>query len=127
MGYTHYCYRPKTIPKTKYKAIVSDFRCLLPAFEKAGVKLTGPLGKGLAEINVNTVAFNGPADCGHPSGYELGIPWPGPDAGGVFSGQPISGTWAGGAVVATRCCDGDCSRESFVFPRVYVPQKAERI
>lgn len=43
-------------------------------FEKAGVKLSGPLGDGLPEINLNIVAFNGPADCGHPHGYELGFP-----------------------------------------------------
>lgn len=82
MGYTHYCYRPKTIPKTKYKAIVSDFRCLLPAFEKAGVKLTGPLGKGLAEINVNTVAFNGPA-----AATNLGFPGLGLMQVGCFQGS----------------------------------------
>lgn len=121
MGYTHYWYREKTIPKVQFKAIALDFRRLLPALEKAGVKLAGPLGKGLAEINLNIVAFNGPVDCGHPEGYELRIPWPAPNAGGVFSGDAVSGTWAGGAVVATRCCDGDCSCESFVFPRVYVP------
>ena len=55
---THYCYRPKTIPKTKYA--ISPISDACSSLEKADYHRSSR--RGLAEINVNTVAFNGPAD-----------------------------------------------------------------
>ncbi|ACX51830.1 hypothetical protein Adeg_0683 [Ammonifex degensii KC4] len=126
MGYTHYWYREKEISRKEFAAIVGDFKKLLPKFEEAGVKLAGPMGEGEPVINEDEVAFNGAVDCGHPAGYELVIPWPAPGAGGVFAGEPVVGTWSAGHLLATRACPGDCSYESFVFPRVHVPHEWER-
>lgn len=53
------------------------------------------------------------------------IPWPAPDAGGVFAGGAVAGTWFAGHLVATRMCPGDCSYETFRFPRVYQPREWE--
>lgn len=125
MGYTHYWRRPKLIPKETFKKIVADFGKLLPALEQVGVKLAGPLGEGNPVVSEDEVAFNGAAKCGHPADYDLVIPWPAPGAGGVFAGRPVAGTWYAGHLVATRACPGDCSYETFCFPRVYGPQEWE--
>lgn len=99
MGYTHYWRRPKTIPREKFAAVKKDFLRLLPALEKAGVKLAGPLGEGKPVITDDLVTFNGPINCGHPADYELSIPWPAPGAGGVFAGKPVAGAWFAGQLV----------------------------
>lgn len=125
MGYTHYWRRPKAISRKTFTNIIGDFVRLMPALEKAGVKLAGPLGEGEPVVTENLIAFNGPVNCGHPVDYELPIPWPAPGAGGVFAGEPVAGTWFAGHLVATRSCPGDCSYETFHFPRVYVPQEWE--
>ncbi|MGB9858480.1 MAG: hypothetical protein ACPLQP_00930 [Moorellaceae bacterium] len=121
MGYTHYWYRPKNISKKAFGAIVKDFKKVVPALEKAGVVLAGPLGEGKPVITADIVKFNGSRYCGHPAEYELVIPWPAPGAGGVFAGEPIAGTWYAGHLLMTRACPGDCSYETFYFPRVREP------
>lgn len=123
MGYTHYWYRPKTINSVTFRKIVVDFKKLVPVLEgKYGVRLAGPDGKGKPIINNDEVSFNGLVNCGHPENYELHIPWPSDDAGGVkIEGGGISGKWYAGVVVNTRMCNGDCSYESFVFKRVRIP------
>jgi len=126
MGYTHYWYRPLKISTHKFEAILQDFKKLVPVLEKAGVKLAGPLGEGKPKINSNIVAFNGAINCGHPKGYELAIPWPAPNAGGVFAGNAVAGSWFAGTLLNTRYCPGDCSYESFVFPRIFEPEEWEK-
>ncbi len=121
MGYTHYWRRVKTFDKAAFNRVVEDFKKLLPSLEAAGVKLAGPLGTGEPEIAGSKIAFNGSVNCGHPAGYDLAIPWPSPDAGGVFAENPVAGTWLAGHLVNTRTCPGDCSYESFVLERAYVP------
>ena len=118
MGYTHYWRRPRYIDGLAYGRIVDDYRRLLPALEEAGVRLGDGVGEGEPIITDDEVVFNGLRNCGHPSGTRLSIPWPSPDAGGVLSGQGAVGTWDAGTLVDTRTCDGDCSYESFSFPRV---------
>ncbi|MGC8936549.1 MAG: hypothetical protein ACP5KV_04200, partial [Candidatus Methanomethylicaceae archaeon] len=66
MGYTHYWYRPKEIPKEKFHEIVVDFRRLLPLFRRLDIKLAGGSGTGRPKINGNEVCFNGLMHCGHP-------------------------------------------------------------
>lgn len=119
MGYTHYWYRPKEIDRETFRNIVEDFKRLLPELERLGVLLAGPLGEGEPILNDEQVAFNGKADCGHEK-REIIIPWPAPDAGGVFGDdEPVGGAWFAGHIVTTRACNGDCSYESFIFDRVY--------
>ncbi|KXG74663.1 hypothetical protein AN618_21930 [Fervidicola ferrireducens] len=123
MGYTHYWYRPKTIHPATFRKIVADFKKLVPVLEeKYGVRLAGPGGEGDPIINDDEVSFNGPIHCGHQKNYELHIPWPSDDAGGVMiEGGGISGKWYAGVMVNTRMCNGDCSYESFVFERKRIP------
>lgn len=126
MGYTHYWYRPKEITSSVFNRIVHDFKVILPVLERAGVKLAGPLGEGEPEITKSEVAFNGPVNCGHPEDYSISIPWPAENAGGVFAGDPVAGTWFAGTLLNTRTCPGDCSYETFYFPRRYSPLEWEK-
>lgn len=118
MGYTHYWYRDKEIPQEKFSAIVEDFAMLLPVFAENGVKLAGGLGEGLPEVNDKEVWFNGSENCGHPMNHSIVMPWPAKGAGGVGDSETADvGTWYAGAKIITRCCDGDCSYETFNFPQ----------
>lgn len=126
MGYTHYWYRRKTIRPQEYAAIISDFKKIIPVLaEKYDIRLAGPDGYGDPIINDNEVSFNGPVNCGHPENHELTIPWPSKDAGGVMIGG-IVGDWFAGSVINTRMCNGDCSYETFYFPRKYLPLEWEK-
>lgn len=116
MGYTHYWYRRKSYPIEKMKAIVDDFMKVLPELEAAGVVIRGPDGTGEPTISEELVAFNGNALCGHPK-TDLGIAWPSEDAHGVGKAER-AGSWFAGALLRTRACNGDCSHETFYFPRV---------
>lgn len=119
MGYTHYWYRPATVPVKAYGAIRRDFAKLLPELKGIGLKLAGPLGKGEVVISDDDMAFNGAVDCGHLSNQELVIPWPSKNAGGIakYTENAIDGTWFAGATLEKRACNGDCSYETFAFPR----------
>lgn len=127
MGYTHYWYRPRVIRSIAFRKIVTDFKKLVPVLEeKYGVRLAGPDGEGEPIINDKEIAFNGPIHCGHSKNYQLHIPWPTSDAGGVMiEGNGIAGQWYAGALVNTRTCNGDCSYESFVFAREIIPPPFE--
>lgn len=119
MGYTHYWYRRKTYDTETFKRVVDDFKKILPVMAKEyGLKLAGPDGTGEPVINEDEISFNGARNCGHPKRYELVIPWPSEDAGGVMvDGCDIKGCWFAGVIVETRICNGDCSYESFLFER----------
>jgi hypothetical protein len=118
MGYTHYWRRGKTIPKTKMKAIVGDFKKVLPELNKV-IDLAGGDGKGKPTIDYDLVSFNGRKDCNHPI-KELWITWPGKNASGVAKPDEDAkeGYWFGGAQLSKRTCGGDCSHETCFFPRV---------
>lgn len=118
MGYTHYWERPKNISKAAFTAIVEDFKKLLPAFQEAGIKLADGLGDGEPEITSQLVQFNGATRCGHPKNELISIPWPSEGAGGIGNGDDaIVGNWFAGVELQTRACNGDCSYETFSFPR----------
>ncbi len=121
MGYTHYWYRPKEIPREIFKEIVDDFRKLLPAFEMLDIPLANGIGEGEPVINYKAVIFNGKRNCGHKK-LEITIPWPDDDIIPLFSApdpdKAISGSWFGGDLLRQRVCNGDCSYETFFFPRV---------
>jgi len=117
-GYTHYWYRQKTINRKAYQAIVSDFKRIVPVLEHEGVKLSGVLGEGDPELDDDNVSFNGVRNCGHPVNSEICIAWAAPDAQGVGSSfSDVDGQWFAGRYLTKRCCDGDCSHETFSFPR----------
>jgi hypothetical protein len=119
MGYTHYWSREREIKPDTYKKIVSDFKTVMPGFKWLGIPLAGPLGKGKPIITENDVRFNGLEACGHGH-RDLGITWP---AATVKNGAAPStelavvGSWFAGAELNQRTCDGDCSHETFSFPR----------
>lgn len=121
MGYTHYWYREREIKPESYQAIVQDFRRLLAVLERQGVKLAGGSGEGEPRLDTENVCFNGTVNCRHPANHELVIPWPTAKAGGVGT-TAIAGHWFAGVEISTRCCNGDCSYETFDFPRVTISQ-----
>jgi len=119
MGYTHYWYQGKEIREETFQAIKEDFRKLLPVFESYGILLADGLGHNDPVLNDNEIIFNGKEKCGHPENHNLGLTWPMPDAGGVGNSDTADvGTWLAGSTLYTRCCNGDCSYETFYFPRV---------
>jgi hypothetical protein len=127
MGYTHYWHRQKELDPETYGRIVQDFRRLLPTLEKWGVKLAGGAGEGEPQVNDKDVWFNGNEHCGHEATTDLIIPWPTSDARGVLRGGAtptvVAGQWFAGHEVTARCCDGDCSYETFHFPPVLEPHE----
>lgn len=112
MGYTHYWRRDKAIDPVKYKAIVEDFKKLVPIMERQGVKLAGGMGSGRPELDKD-VWFNGQEQCGHKK-FDLGIAWPATNGDGE---PPVTGGWFAGAQLSKRSCGGDCSHETFHFPQ----------
>lgn len=127
MGYTHYWYRPKVIGRETFSRMVEDFRKLVPALAEAGAPIAGPYGEGEPEITPEVVHFNGVKNCGHPEDPAVVIPWPAAGAGGVGSSAGAkAGVWFGGVLLNRRTCNGDCSYESFYFPRVRKPYDWEK-
>lgn len=123
MGYTHYWYRQKDIPSTTFNAIVGDFKRCLLEFRRMGVVLKGGAGEGEPTITSSEVIFNGDRHCGHTR-EDLGIMWPSESAVGVGLLERLTnGEWYAGKTVETRTCDGDCSHETFAFPRSLSPSK----
>jgi len=126
MGYSHYWHRnEREIEKKKFGAIVADFKKLLPLFKVLDVQLAGGNGTGEPVINDQEVVFNGNTHCGHPQNKNIVIPWPSdnPKFGVAKSGeQALCDTWFAGVVLNQRICNGDCSYETFYFPR-RIPQQ----
>ena len=123
MGYTHYWDRQVSIPPKTYGKIAHDFRQLLPTLEEWGIQLAGGLGEGEPQIDETDVCFNGNMHCGHQKDTEVTIPWPSDGARGVaIAGEDVkAGQWVAGTLLEKRTCNGDCSYETFHFPRVYKP------
>ena len=71
MGYTHYWYRKKEIPKDKFYHIVADLNKLMPIFKEAGILIAGGLGEGRPRINGDEIWFNGKLNCGHEKNTSL--------------------------------------------------------
>lgn len=118
MGYTHYWYRPRKISEPDMQAIAGDFARLVLALDDMGVKIADGLGHGTPTITPELVWFNGVENCGHAKNESVSIPWPDARASGVNdSRNPVSGSWFAGALLSTRTCNGDCSYETFNFPR----------
>jgi len=120
MGYTHYWYRVREIQPEIFRNIVNDFKRIIPSLKQLDVKLAGWDGTGEPELTDDLVAFNGAKNCGHPH-VPLSIPWPveHPKPGVAPNGLDAKvGVWFAGDLLCQRACDGDCSYETFYFPRV---------
>ncbi len=124
MGYTHYWSREKEINEIKFKAIVHDFKILLPKLKDAGVLLANGIGIAEPEINFDFICFNGLKNCGHPKNSAIMIPWPTANAGGIASavdhvkGISPAGHWFAGAEIDQRVCNGSCDYETFYISSV---------
>lgn len=119
MGYTHYWYRKQEIDQKIFKDIINDFNKLLPEFKELGIDLANGDGADEPIITDELISFNGRYKCGHKE-YDLGITWPSNSAGGIAlkeAQETVKGQWFAGALIEQRTCDGDCSHETFYFPR----------
>jgi len=118
MGYTHYWYREESIDEKTFNKISGDT-------ERVSLASKLPLGDGYGKkepiFSDDLLLFNGSTNCGHKKDSSIIIPWPTPNAGGVYDPKdtenPVSGAWFAGVKLQTRVCDGNCSYESFFFPR----------
>lgn len=127
MGYTHYWYRIRELPKKEFVQTVEDFKRLLPLFKVLDVKLGDGRGENEPILNDDDVIFNGLVKCGHPVNNEIVIPWPATTRDKIAtkngvapnSEDAIVGHWFAGVTLNQRTCNGDCSYETFDFPRVF--------
>src|SRR3990167_2604819 len=125
MGYTHYWQRKQEFKKEAFEKAACDFRKLLPRFSRFGIKLAGADGRGQPRIDKDVISFNGSEQCGHSNRFELLIPWPTEQAGGIAREvkEALAGGWLGGCLIDQRACGGGCSYETFQVDRVLQPEK----
>jgi hypothetical protein len=119
MGYCHYWEIEQEVDQETFSRIVVDVQRVVLALDDMGVRLAGPLGRGLPEIDANHIAFNGLWDCGHVANQEISIPFPAADAKGVGNSiNAVAGSYFGmGTLLRHRTCDGNCSYETFRLAR----------
>ncbi len=119
MGYCHYWEIEQEVDRETFSCIVADVQRIVLALDDIGVRLAGPLGEGLPEIDADHIAFNGLWHCGHVANQEISIPFPSVDAAGVgASTNAVEGSYFGmGTLLRHRTCDGNCSYETFRLVR----------
>jgi hypothetical protein len=119
MGYCHYWEIESEINQDSFSRVVADFQKIVLALDDLSVRLAGPLGEGLPEIDSDHIAFNGLWHCGHVRNEEIVIPFPAKDAGGIGDSiNAVEGSYFGmGTLLKHRACDGNCSYETFRFSR----------
>lgn len=119
MGYSHYWEIDADIDTESFSSVTADFKRMVLVLDDLGVRLAGPLGKSLPEIDTDHIAFNGIWDCGHPKNEEIVIPFPATDAAGIGSSfNSVEGSYSGmGTLLKHRTCDGNCSYETFSLSR----------
>lgn len=81
-GICHYWELEQEIGREPFSRIIVDLQRIILTFDDMGVRLAGPLGRGLPEIDGVHIAFNGLWDCGHAKNEEIVIPFPTVDAAG---------------------------------------------
>jgi hypothetical protein len=115
VGYCHYWEIEPEIDVNSFSCVVADFQRIVLALDDLGVRLAGPLGEGLPEIDNDQIAFNGLWHCGHAKNEEIVIPFPTQNAAGVGSStDAVEGSYLGmGTLLKHRACDGNCSYETF--------------
>ena len=119
MGYKHYYWVPKEFDAKAFAKVAVDFKKMITPLKHLGVILADGAGENHPTISPTEICFNGLANCGHTE-RSLGIVWPSKTASGVSEnkvdsklGEITKSTWCGGAELAGRACDGDCSHETF--------------
>jgi hypothetical protein len=119
MGYCHYWEVEQAVDREPFSRIVADVQRIVLTLDDMGVRLAGPLGEGLPEIEADHIAFNGLWHCGHVKNGEVVIPFPVADAAGIGSSiHSVEGSyWGMGTLLKHRTCDGNCSYETFKFAR----------
>jgi hypothetical protein len=119
MGYCHYWEIEPEVDQESFSRIVADVQRIVLTLDDMGVRLAGPLGEGLPEIDADRIEFNGLWHCGHVKNEEISIPFPAADAAGVGSSvDAVEGSYFGmGTLLKHRACDGNCSYESFRLAR----------
>lgn len=102
-----------------FQTIRSDFERLILPLSDVGVELAGGLGEGPPVLNDDSICFNGLRECGHSPNEELIIPYPCESAQGIGpSATAIVGEFFNvGVTVRHRCCNGQCSFETFLLAR----------
>jgi len=115
MGYCHYWEVEANIAQESFCSIVADVERIVLTLDDRGVRLAGPLGTGLPEIDAAHIAFNGISDCGHAKNEEIVIPFPAANAAGIgSSSHAVEGPYYGmGTLLKHRTCNGNCSYETF--------------
>jgi hypothetical protein len=115
MGYCHYWVIEQEIGRESFSRIVDDVQRMILTLDDMGVRLAGPLGRGLPEIDEVHIAFNGLWDCGHAKNEEIVIPFPTVDAAGIGTSiNAVRGSYYGmGTLLKHRTCDGNCNYETF--------------
>ena len=121
MGYTLYWRRKQELDAAKFKAASEDVKFIFEELRSIGIPMSGPKGSGSARADSEKIAFNGTTECGHLR-RRLGHTYPSDKAEGIdVKENTVVGPHYAGALVGARACGGDCSGESFVIERVYVP------
>jgi hypothetical protein len=96
MGYCHYWEIEQEIGRESFSRIIADVERIILTLDDMGVRLAGPLGKGLPEMDAAHIAFNGLWDCGHAKNDEIVIPFPTVDAAGIGSSiNAVAGSYYG--------------------------------
>lgn len=85
MGYCHYWEIEQEIDKGSFLRIIADVQQTILVLDDMGVRLAGPLGGDLPEIDADHIAFNGLWECGHVKNEQIVIPFPAADAAGIGS------------------------------------------
>ena len=119
MGYCHYWEIEAEIDCQSFSRILGDVQGIVLVLDDLGVRLAGPLGEGLPEIENDHIALNGLWHCGHPKNEEIAIPFPAPNAAGIGTSiSAVEGSYFGfGTLLKHRACDGNCSYETFRLHR----------
>lgn len=128
MGYCHYWEIEQEIDQESFSCIIADVQRIVLALDDMGVRLAGPLGRGLPEIDADHIAFNGLWECGHVKNEEIVIPFPAADAAGIGGSiDAVEGSYFGmGTLLSHRACDGNCSYETFSFERTCIDRNKVR-
>jgi hypothetical protein len=115
MGYCHYWEVDEEIDGESFGLVVADVQRIVLTLDDRGVRLAGPLGTGVPEIDAGQISFNGVWDCGHVKNEEIVIPFPAENAAGIGgSTSAVVGSYYGiGTLLKHRTCGGCCSCESF--------------
>ena len=122
MGYTHYWKRPVEIDRQRFSAIVSDFRKLLEPLRESGVVLADGYGgdKG-PTVHPDGIWFNGAQQCGHKQKKAAAAKLLQAALAGRTAAFDdylhLDGRDAWLYDWRERRCPGDCSFETFDFPR----------